>query len=72
MDLLVDFLFSDAESQVDFDRGVYRTVIKALGGREPFVNMLYEMVNPEIKALKAHIITPAVYVITLFSVLGGD
>ncbi|KAL3472578.1 hypothetical protein BJX99DRAFT_272814 [Aspergillus californicus] len=60
MDLLVNFLFSDAESQVDFDRGVYRAVIKALGGREPFVNMMYEMVNPAIKALKGQIITPAV------------
>lgn len=72
MNLLVDFLFSDAVSQVDFDRGVYRAVIKALGDRDPFVNMMYEMVHPEIKALKGQTITPAVYVMTRFSVLGMD
>ena len=63
MGLLVDFLFYGRESQVEFDHGVYRTVITALGGREAFINIVYETIDPEIKALKGQIITTGLYVI---------
>jgi hypothetical protein len=65
MGLLVDFLFSEREPQVGLDRGLYRTVITALGGREAFVNVMYESVDPSIRALKGRSITTSLYAMTL-------
>ncbi|KAL2822652.1 hypothetical protein BJX63DRAFT_441250 [Aspergillus granulosus] len=59
MHLLVDFLFSDRESQVKINHGNYKTVITAIGGREAFVRVMYETVNSDIKALEGQIITPS-------------
>ncbi|KAJ0416556.1 hypothetical protein BJY00DRAFT_326244 [Aspergillus carlsbadensis] len=58
MGLLVDFLFSDRETQVKFNRGTSQTVIAAIGGPEASIDVMYETINPEIKTLEGKIINP--------------
>ncbi|KAL4886025.1 hypothetical protein BJY04DRAFT_204911 [Aspergillus karnatakaensis] len=57
MGQLVDFIFSEKKLQLDFERGIYRSVITAMGGRETFINLVYNTLDPDVRALRGQAIT---------------
>jgi hypothetical protein len=57
---LFDFIISDQTLPVEFARAPYKTVFKAIGGRDASVGMVYETVLPEIRGLQGKIITTVV------------
>ncbi|GAB1197123.1 hypothetical protein APSETT444_006410 [Aspergillus pseudonomiae] len=57
---LIDFIFSEKKLQLDFERGIYRSVITAMGGSEAFANLVHNTVDPDVRALKGQIITAEV------------
>lgn len=57
---LFNFIISDQTLPVEFARAPYRTVFKAIGGRDAFVDMVYDTILPEIKGLQGKTITPVV------------
>ncbi|XHG03232.1 hypothetical protein AWENTII_006548 [Aspergillus wentii] len=54
---LIVFIFSEKKLQLDFERGVYRSVITAMGGSEVFANLVHNTVDPDIRALRGQVIT---------------
>lgn len=54
---LVDFIFSEKESQLSFERGIYRSVITGMGGPGAFAHMVYNTIDPDVRALRGQIIT---------------
>ncbi|KAL3481222.1 hypothetical protein BJX99DRAFT_271744 [Aspergillus californicus] len=45
---------------VDIERGVYRSVIKAMGEREAFANLVHNIVDPDVRALKGQVVSVGV------------
>lgn len=54
---LIDFMFSENKLQLDLRQGIYRSVITAVGGSEAFANIIYNTIDPDIRALKNQLIT---------------
>lgn len=65
MSELIDFIFSEKKLQLDFERGIYRSVIAAMGGTEAFANLVHNTVDPDVRALRGQVITVEVLLIVL-------
>lgn len=57
MHALFNFIISDRTLPVDFARAPYKTVFKAVGGKDAFIDMVYDTVLLEVKALQGRVIT---------------
>ncbi|KAL5365173.1 hypothetical protein BJX96DRAFT_168883 [Aspergillus floccosus] len=54
---LIDFIFSEQKLQLEFERGVYRSVITVMGGPEAFAHLVYNTIDPDIRASRGQVIT---------------
>ncbi|KAL3495564.1 hypothetical protein BJX62DRAFT_222521 [Aspergillus germanicus] len=57
---LIDFMFSEKKPALDFERGVYQSVITAMGGPEAFANLVHHTVDPDVRALKGQVVSVGV------------
>ncbi|KAE8418675.1 hypothetical protein BDV36DRAFT_308414 [Aspergillus pseudocaelatus] len=57
MKILVDFLFSNRKMEFGFNPTPYRVVIEAVGGSDTFVDMVYNTIDPMIRALQGKVLT---------------
>ena len=62
-------MFSENKLQLDLRQGIYRSVITAVGGSEAFANIIYNTIDPDIRALKNQLITAEMYAKRFFPVV---
>jgi hypothetical protein len=62
MKQLLNFIFSDQTLEIDFDRTPYKTISKAVGGQNNFIDSACDTILPEIKVLQGKLITVQEYV----------